>query len=60
MIDRADLEKANFRRKVAKSRGLTTLVYLLELATIELAKSGDVASRLASEPKLHGPFGRRP
>jgi hypothetical protein len=60
MTDSADLAKMiSDALRVAKSRKLASVVYLLELAKIELAKTGDVPARPVSEPKKHGSFGRR-
>lgn len=59
-MDSADLGKLiSDAKRVAKSRKLTTLVYLLELAAIEFAKTEDIPPRPISEPKKPGPFGHR-
>jgi hypothetical protein len=66
MTDRADLEKLiSDAKRVAKSRKLATLVYLLELATIELAKAEDPfrslrsMARSADADAHRSPSGRR-
>lgn len=59
-MDSADLGKLiSDAKRIAKSRKLGTLVYLLELAAIEFAKTEEPPPRPASNPKKPGPFGHR-
>jgi hypothetical protein len=60
VTDSADLGKMiSDAKRVAKSRGLKEVVYLLELAAIEFAKTSDIPARPVETPKPHGPFGHR-
>jgi hypothetical protein len=61
MADSADLGKLiSDAVRVADSRRLKEVVYLLKLAAVEAAKAGEIPpSRPVEKPKPYGPFGHR-
>jgi hypothetical protein len=60
MANSPDLEKLlSDAKRIAKSRKLTGLVYLLELAAIEAAKAREILPRPSEELGPRAPFGRR-
>jgi hypothetical protein len=60
MADSPELEKLiSDAVRVADSRGLKEVVYLLKLAAVEATKAGEIPPRPAEKPKPYGPFGHR-